>query len=88
MTSTARIDDSEKGARFRANEGLEVAPLWQAGNERLIVEVVDTKVGDASRHEVVAAEAPDAFQHPYAYAAFRGVDYTEPWLLQAEPVSE
>jgi len=87
MTGTAQTNGSVRELDFRANDGLEVALLWQAGDERLIVEVVDTKVGDAFRLEVAAAEAPDAFQHPYAYAAFRGVDYIEPWLLQTEPFS-
>jgi hypothetical protein len=72
MTDAAHTDGSAKELDFRANDGLEVALLWQADDERLIVEVVDTKVGDAFRLEIAATEAVDAFQHPYAYAAFRG----------------
>jgi hypothetical protein len=72
MTHAARSDGSLKELDFRASDGLEVALLWQADDERLIVEVVDTKLGDAFRLEIAASEAGDAFQHPYAYAAFRG----------------
>jgi hypothetical protein len=72
MTHAAHTDGSLKELDFRANDGLEVVLLWQADDERLIVEVVDTKVGDAFRLEIMASEAVDAFQHPYAYAAFRG----------------
>jgi hypothetical protein len=72
MTHAAHSDGSSKELDFRASEGLEVALLWQADDERLIVEVVDTKLGDAFRLEIAASEARDAFQHPYAYAAFRG----------------
>jgi hypothetical protein len=41
---------------------------------------------DAFRFEVGAIEAFDAFQHPYAYAAFRGVESIEPWQVPPEPV--
>ena len=70
MTHAAHSDSSLKELDFRASDGLEVALLWQADDERLIVEVVDTKLGDAFRLEIAASEALDAFQHPYAYAAF------------------
>jgi hypothetical protein len=59
--------------------------LWREGDERLIVEVVDAM--ETFRLEVAATEALDAFQHPYAYAAFRGVEYVEPLQLRAETVS-
>ena len=73
MTHAAHSDGSLKELDFRASDGLEVALLWQADDERLIVEVVDTKLGDAFRLEIAASEARDAFQHPYAYAAFSGL---------------
>jgi hypothetical protein len=72
MTYAAHTDGSLKELDFRANDGLEVALLWQADDECLVVEVVDTKVGDAFRLEIAASEAFDAFHHPYAYAASRG----------------
>ena len=72
MTHAAHSDSSLKELDFRASDGLEVALLWQADDERLIVEVVDTKLGDAFRLQIAASEALDAFQQPYAYAAFRG----------------
>ena len=71
MTNAAHTDGSLKELDFRANDGLEVALLWRADDERLIVEVVDTKVGDAFRLEIAGSEAVDAFQHPFAYASFR-----------------
>jgi uncharacterized protein (DUF952 family) len=83
MTYSAHTDGSEKELDFRANDGVEVALLWRERDERLIVEVVDTKLADAFRLEINATEALDAFQHPYAYAAFRSVEYVEPWRLQA-----
>lgn len=85
MSCTAHTDDFERELDFRTNDGVEVALLWREGDERLIVEVTDTKVADAFRFEVGASEAFDAFQHPYAYAAFRGVEYVAPHV-QAKPV--
>lgn len=87
MSCTAHIDELERELDFRANDGLEVALVWRAGDQRLIVEVVDTKAAGGFRLEVFPTEALDAFQHPYAYAAFRGVEYVEPCQLRAEPVS-
>jgi hypothetical protein len=84
MSCTAHTNGSEKELDFRANDGLEVTLLWREGDERLIVEVVDTD--DVFRLEVAPTEALDAFRHPYAYAAFRGVEYGEPWRLRAETV--
>jgi hypothetical protein len=43
MAHGAHSDGSLKELDFRANDGLEVALLWQADDERLIVEVVDTQ---------------------------------------------
>jgi hypothetical protein len=44
----------------------------------VIVEVIDAKVGSAFRLDVDSHRARDAFEHPYAYAAFSDVDYAEP----------
>jgi hypothetical protein len=87
MTRTDHIDSTEKELDCRTSDGIEVSLLWTSGAKHVIVEVVDSKTGAAFRLEVAATEAFDAFQHPYAYAAFRGVEYVEPWQLQTEPVS-
>jgi len=85
MSCIAHTDGIERELDFRTNDGVEVALLWRKGNERLVVEVVDTKVGNAFRLEIAAGEALEAFHHPYAYAAFRGVEYIAP-RVKAEPV--
>jgi hypothetical protein len=87
MSFTAHTVELERELDFRANDGVEIALLWREDDERLIVEVVDTKAADGFRLEVAATEALDAFQHPYAYAAFHGVAYIEACELRAEPVS-
>jgi hypothetical protein len=58
---------------YRFRDGLEVALLWQPETNRVSVSVFDAKTGDDFDLEVDAAEASDAFQHPFAYAASRGI---------------
>jgi hypothetical protein len=59
----------------RVNDGIEVRLLWRPWDTGLHVTVVDTKQGGAFCLEVAdRGRALDVFQHPYAYAAERGVD--------------
>jgi hypothetical protein len=60
---------------FRAADGVEVGLFWNTDTDRLVVVVDDARSGDLFELEVSAAEATDAFEHPYAYAAHRGVEY-------------
>ena len=73
---------------FRSNDGLEVALLWEPAANRLKVSVRDTKGGDDFEVEVSATEALDAFHHPYAYAASRGIHFLAgtPVPTEAVPV--
>jgi hypothetical protein len=60
---------------FRSNDGLEVTLLWQPETNGTIVRVFDAKTGDDFDFEVDPAEAMDAFHHPYAFAATRGLHF-------------
>jgi hypothetical protein len=60
---------------FRSTDGLEVTLLWQPETDRIRVTVSDAKTGDDFDLDVHPAEAMDAFLHPYAYAASRGVHF-------------
>jgi hypothetical protein len=60
---------------FRANDGVEVGLYWSSDDDRLVLVVDDARSGDLFELRVSAAEALDAFEHPYAYAAHRGVEY-------------
>jgi hypothetical protein len=68
MTGTRELD-------FRSNHGLEVALLWEPETNRVSVSVFDRQRGDDFTLEVDSAEALDAFHHPYALAATRGVHF-------------
>jgi hypothetical protein len=78
MTPTLNTNDVVRELDFRANDGIEVQLLWQPGSEDVIVDVFDTNVGKGFRLDVPGSRALDAFQHPYAYAAFDGVEHGKP----------
>lgn len=58
----------------RFNDGIDVHLLWDQANDRVMVAVSDAKTGEAFEIPVAHREARDAFHHPYAYAAFQGID--------------
>ena len=59
----------------RSGDGLDVWLLWTPDTNRLFVLVVDTRLDSTFELDVDAADAVDAFRHPYAYAATRGIPY-------------
>jgi hypothetical protein len=63
---------------FRATDGVEVSLLWHKRTDSLTVFVFDTRTEETFELDVESRVALDAFQHPYAYAAARGVDFREP----------
>ena len=59
---------------YRAGDGIEVLLLWDSGDGRLTVVVDDLRNG--ASFELVADDGRqglDAFYHPFAYAAARGL---------------
>jgi hypothetical protein len=59
----------------RATDGVEVGLYWSTADDTLVLVVADDRFGDFFQLEVSSTEAVDAFEHPYAHAARRGVDY-------------
>ena len=60
----------------RVDGGIEVLLVWHRGDGLLRVLTTDLRTGDA--FELIARdgkEGLDAFHHPFAYAAARGVAY-------------
>jgi len=64
----------QKELAYRENDGVAVALLWQQGTDRLTVSVADRRAGHEFELDVAAADALDVFHHPYAHAAFRGLE--------------
>jgi hypothetical protein len=59
----------------RSNDGIDVRLLWSPNDDHVIVIVADAKTGERFELDVHDGESPlDVFRHPYAYAAWRGVD--------------
>jgi hypothetical protein len=57
----------------RESDGVAVTLSWDCVANRVIVSVADTGTGESFELAVEDANALDAFEHPFAYAAFRGV---------------
>ena len=60
--------------------------VWHTDTDRLCVRVRDASGGDHFQLEVAPAEAMDVFDHPYAYAAARGIRYCRHDYAEAETV--
>jgi hypothetical protein len=59
----------------RRTDGIDVWLLWREDDGRVIVNVADEKTGDRFSIEIRDGDKPlDVFQHPYAYAAWYGID--------------
>ncbi len=58
----------------RSGDGVDVTLFWHEPTDLLSVQVLDAKAGVAFELVLGADEALDAFYHPYAYAAFHGID--------------
>jgi hypothetical protein len=82
--SPTLINRFAKELSYRSGDGMEVWLLWSKGASRLFVLVVDAKTGDSFEIDVDSQNALDAFEHPYAYAAWRGIEYSTPG--KTEPV--
>lgn len=70
----------------RSADGFEITLLWHERTDRLAVVVVDSRTGVSfALLTADGKEALDAFYHPFAYAAARGVDsYPEQDLRNVE----
>jgi hypothetical protein len=58
----------------RVNDGIHVRLLWIEADDRVMLAVEDAKTGDSFTVDVHRDDnALEAFHHPYAYAAWRGI---------------
>lgn len=58
---------------YRENDGLFVSLLWDPVDDALTVTVLDGHTGEAIAVPVEDANPLDVFEHPFAYAARRGL---------------
>jgi hypothetical protein len=52
----------------RTNDGFDVRLLWNSQTSQVFVAVEDQRHGNSFEFEVEAADALEAFRHPFAYA--------------------
>jgi hypothetical protein len=62
-------DDMMRELNSRNANGIEVKLLWNEDTDRVLVSVEEEYTGDRFTFLVAAADALEAFEHPYAYAA-------------------
>ena len=63
----------------RQADGIDVSLLWNSIDNTLSVSVADSRTGDSFKLAVDERDrALDVFEHPYAYAANRGLDFQLP----------
>ena len=75
MSFTKTLPDSRELA-FRSTNGIDVFLIWYPVDDSLAVVVIDENA-DSFELVVTAEDALDVFEHPYAYAAFRGLELAE-----------
>lgn len=78
MTRIYTLPTVRELARRQA-DGIEVSLLWNSTDNALSVAVADSRTGDSFQLAVAQRDrALDVFEHPYAYAANRGLDFPLP----------
>lgn len=82
MNATAH--SSIRELDHRNNNGIDVRLLWNVQTNSVCVAVRDECLGGSLTFEVEAADALEAFQHPYAYAA--RPPHTPPVTRTSQPV--
>ena len=81
MTTATATSTGFEELISRESNGISVSLLWNRHDNLLSVCVIDASTDTVFELEVEDAAPLDVFNHPYAYAAFRGVD-TAPALEQ------
>ena len=74
MSTTEQTPAGFEELTRRESNGIAVALLWRRTDDRVKVTVSDETTETSFEIDVADASPMDVFHHPYAYAAFRGVD--------------
>jgi len=80
MAATNATQAEFRELAYRANDGVEVVLFWHRPTNALTVAVSDDRSGAYFELAAEPDQALDVFKHPYAYAAFSDVPYTEALL--------
>jgi hypothetical protein len=80
MSITAATPHPYRELAHRASDGVEVVLFWHEPTDELTVAVSDERTGAYFELRAEPDQALDVFKHPYAYAAFSDVPYTDALL--------
>jgi hypothetical protein len=71
LSAIERVERSDviRELNQRTNDDITVTLLWNTETNRVFVSVVEQRLGVSFDFAVPAADAADAFHHPYAYVA-------------------
>lgn len=70
MTTTELTERRELA--HRTSDGIDVTLFWSKASDRVTISFFHARSATALEFEVDGADALDAFNHPYAYAATSG----------------
>ena len=76
--TTSDFTSEAKELDARAGDGIDVRLFWHPGTGTVTLSVFDSAHEQAFELVVDPAEALEAFQHPFAYAACKGVAFAAP----------
>ena len=68
----------------RENEGLEISLLWSKRTNAVRVAVSDVRLDERFEFDVAGADALAAFEHPFAFAAGRGICFGDELRLSTD----
>ena len=77
MSATAITTGNWVELADRAGDGLDVRLYWNSANGRVKVTVMHLATERVAQLDVAPADALEAFHHPFAYAAARGLCFGE-----------
>ena len=69
MSATITLQNCVRELSYRETDGLQVSLLWTPANDAVSLLVTDTRTEESFELDVPSADALDAFEHPFAYAA-------------------
>ena len=74
--SAVHTSPARRELAYRSSNGIDVFLLWCPADDSLAVVVID-ETSESFELSVTSDDALDAFEHPYAHAAFRGIALAE-----------
>jgi hypothetical protein len=68
-TKAMNIETDIRELDSRRNDGIDVTMYWNSRTNAIVIAVEDEREGKSFELEVPAADAHEAFHHPYAFAS-------------------